>query len=32
MIGRELKITELKQEINELLAAAGKPERYRIHD
>jgi|GEM_PF-2366586 len=32
LIGRELKMTELKKEINELLMAAGKPEKYRIHD
>jgi hypothetical protein len=29
-IGRELKMIELKKEINELLKNAGKPEKYLI--
>jgi hypothetical protein len=32
MIGRELKMIELKKEINELLVKSGKPEKYMIHE
>jgi PAS domain S-box-containing protein len=32
MIGRELKMVELKKEINEMLVKTGKPEKYIIHE
>ena len=32
MIGRELKMIELKKEINELLVKSGQPEKYMIHE
>jgi PAS domain S-box-containing protein len=32
MVGRELKMIELKKEINELLIKAGMPEKYMIHE
>ncbi len=32
MIGREMKMIELKNEINELLASTGKPDKYKVHE
>jgi PAS domain S-box-containing protein len=32
MLGREIKMIELKREINELLKKSGKNEKYKIHD
>lgn len=32
MVGRELKMVELKKEINEMLVKTGKPEKYIIHE
>jgi hypothetical protein len=32
MLGREMKMIELKKEINEMLREAGKEEKYRIHE
>jgi PAS domain S-box-containing protein len=32
MVGRELKMIELKKEINELLMSLNKPEKYKVHD
>jgi len=31
-VGRELRMIELKEEINELLKVAGKPPKYKIVD
>ena len=32
MIGREVKMIELKREINELLVSTNKPEKYIVHE
>jgi hypothetical protein len=32
MLGREIKMIELKREINELLKKSGKNEKYKIHE
>ncbi|MFZ4520343.1 MAG: PAS domain S-box protein [Bacteroidales bacterium] len=32
MVGREIKMVELKKEVNEMLEKEGKPSKYKVHD